>query len=137
MGGIASQLFNVSGKVACFTGASSGLGKSEATVLAQAGAAVIGVARREAKLQDWLSLAGPQAGYIVHDLLDRTKLPVLAKEVSKSFGSPDILIHAAGINPRQTADQVTSDQWELTPWLNLSLPFFLSELLIGPMQQKG
>ena len=50
MGGIASQLFNESGKVACFTGASSGLGKRAATVLAQAGAAVIEVARREAEL---------------------------------------------------------------------------------------
>ena len=52
MGGIASQLFNVSGKVACVKGVRSGLGKRAATVLAQAGAAVIGVARREAELQD-------------------------------------------------------------------------------------
>ena len=137
MGGIGSQLFDVSGKVACVTGASSGLGKRAATVLAEAGATVIGVARREAELQDWQSLAGPKAGYIVHDLSDRTKLPALAGEITKSYGSPDILVHAAGINPRQTADQVTSDQWELTLWLNLSLPFFLSELLIGTMQKKG
>ena len=47
MGGIGSQLFDVSGKVACVTGASSGLGKRSATVLAEAGAIVIGVARRE------------------------------------------------------------------------------------------
>ena len=47
------------------------------------------------------------------------------------------MVHAAGINPRQTADQVTSEQWELTLWLNLSLPFFLSELLIGTMQKKS
>ena len=68
MGGIGSQLFDVSGKVACVTGASSGLGKRAATVLAEAGATVIGVARRKVELQDWQSLAGPKAGYIVHDL---------------------------------------------------------------------
>ena len=137
MGGIGSQLFDVSGKVACVTGASSGLGKRAATVLAEAGATVIGVARREAELRNWQSSAGTKAGYIVHDLSDRTKLPLLAEEITKSFGSPDILVHAAGINPRQTADQVTSEQWELTLWLNLSLPFFLSELLIGNMQKKS
>ena len=136
MSGIGSQLFDVSGKVACVTGASSGLGKRAATVLAQAGATVIGVARREAELRNWQGSAGPKAGYIVHDLSDRTKLPALAEKITNSFGSPDILVHAAGINPRQSADQVTSDQWDLTLWLNLSLPFFLSELLIGTMQKK-
>ena len=106
-------------------------------MLAQVGAAVIGVARREAELQDWHSLAGPKAGYIVHDLSDRTKLPELAKEITRSYGSPDILVHAAGINPCQTADQVAFRSMGINLWLNLSLPFFLSELLIRPMQQKG
>jgi NADP-dependent 3-hydroxy acid dehydrogenase YdfG len=77
MGGIGSQLFDLSGKVACVTGASSGLGKRAATVLAEAGATVIGVARREAELRNWQSSAGTKAGYIVHDLSDRTKLPNL------------------------------------------------------------
>ena len=79
MGGIGSQLFDLSGKVACVTGASSGLGKRSATVLAEAGATVIGVARREVELRNWKSSAGTKAGYIVHDLSDRTKLPLLAE----------------------------------------------------------
>ena len=86
MFGITSQLFDVSGNVACVTGASSGLGKRAATVLAQAGATVIGLARREVELRDWQSLAGPKAGYIVHDLSDITKLPALAEEITKSYG---------------------------------------------------
>ena len=137
MSGVVGELFDVSGKVACVTGASSGLGKRAATVLAEAGATVIGVARREAELWDWRNSAGPKAGCIVHDLSNRAKLSALSEEITKSYGSPDILVHAAGINPRQTADQVTLDQWELTHWLNLSLPFFLSELFVKSMKQKG
>ncbi|MGB0531640.1 MAG: SDR family NAD(P)-dependent oxidoreductase, partial [Paracoccaceae bacterium] len=41
-----NTLFDLSGRVACVTGASSGLGKQAASALAAAGAQVIGVARR-------------------------------------------------------------------------------------------
>ncbi len=43
-------MFEVAGRVACVTGASSGLGQAAATCLAQHGARVVGVARREDKL---------------------------------------------------------------------------------------
>jgi gluconate 5-dehydrogenase len=37
---------------------------------------------------------------------------------------PDILVHAAGLNPRQTAHEVTSEEWDKTLGINLSAPFF-------------
>lgn len=47
------EKFNVAGRVACITGASSGLGRQCADALAAAGAAVVGVARREDMLAEW------------------------------------------------------------------------------------
>ena len=47
------KLFDVTDKVACVTGASSGLGRHAANVLAQSGASVVGIARRQDALQDW------------------------------------------------------------------------------------
>ncbi|MBT6437468.1 MAG: SDR family NAD(P)-dependent oxidoreductase, partial [Rhodobacteraceae bacterium] len=47
------ELFNLRGKVACVTGASSGIGKHTATLLANNGVKVVGVARNQDLLNDW------------------------------------------------------------------------------------
>ena len=49
----ASDFFDLTGKVAVVTGASSGLGQGACTALAARGALVVAVARRKNKLQAW------------------------------------------------------------------------------------
>jgi len=130
------RLFDVSGKVACVTGASSGLGRSAATVLAEAGAHVVGVARRAKELQGWQAAIGDNAAVVAADLSDRTSLADIARSVAAPFGPPDILVNAAGINTRQHADDVTPDSWSLTLDLNLAAPFFLAQALVAAMKAK-
>lgn len=132
-----SSLFDVSGKVACVTGASSGLGRRAATALAQAGASVVGVARRSADLEQWRREAGGQTAAVTADLADREALSAVAGNIAGPFGPPQILVHAAGINTRETADEVTSEGWDITLSLNLSLPFFLSQAFVPAMREKG
>ena len=48
-----AALLSLAGRVACVTGVSAGLGQRAATALANAGAFVVGVARREDALQTW------------------------------------------------------------------------------------
>ena len=132
-----SSLFDVSGKVACVTGASSGLGRRAATALAQAGASVVGVARRSADLEQWRREAGGQTAAVTADLADREALSAVAGNIAGPFGPPQILVHAAGINTRETADEVTSEGWDITLSLNLSLPFFLSKAFVPAMREKG
>jgi len=131
------NLFSVRGKVACVTGASSGLGRHAATVLAQAGARVVGVARRSEALADWQADAGGETAVIAYDVSNRDGLRDLADGVAKPFGAPDILVHAAGINTRQAADDVTYEGWDDTLNLNLTAPFFLSQHLVPSMKDKG
>ena len=132
-----SSLFGVAGRVACVTGASSGLGRRAATVLARAGARVVGVARRADVLDVWQAESDGETAAVAYDLSDRNGLPDLARQVSAPFGPPDIVVHAAGINTRETADDVTPEGWDVTLDLNLAVPFFLSQALIGPMKDKG
>ena len=127
----------LAGRIACVTGASSGLGRRAATALAQAGARVVGVARRTSALRDWQAEIGPRATFVEHDLTERANLPALAAAVAQSFGPPDILVNAAGINNRQVADEVSSEGWDSTISLNLSVPFFLSQQLVPAMKAKG
>jgi gluconate 5-dehydrogenase len=123
--------------VACVTGASSGLGRRAAAVLAAAGARVVGVARRAEALADWQSETGERAAVVACDLADRVAREGLAERLSTPFGAPDILVTAAGINTRQPADEVTEAGWDVTLELNLSVPFFLAQMLAPAMKDKG
>ncbi len=131
------ELFDVAGRVALVTGASSGLGRRAATVLAQHGAQVVGVARRADALAGWQAEVGANGAVIAQDLADRDGLADLARRAAEPFGAPDIVVHAAGINTRQVADEVTPDGWDVTLALNLTAPFFLSQHLVPAMRDKG
>lgn len=129
--------FDLSGKVACITGASSGLGRRAAVALAAAGANVVAVARRADALTDLVAEIGEGSAYVAGDVADRSGFEDLCAAISAPFGAPDILVHAAGVNTRQTADEVTPEGWDQTLALNLSAPFFLSQAFVPAMKKKG
>ena len=73
---------------------------------------------------------------MVADLTQRSGLPQVATAVSAPFGPPDILVNAAGINTRQSADEVTPQGWDTTLDLNLAAPFFLAQALVPAMKER-
>lgn len=135
--GSQNSLFDISGKTACVTGASAGLGRRAADVLLAAGVRVVGVARRGDTLAEWADANSGQAGFVEADLSDRSCLDQVVADVGKVFGAPDILINAAGINTREAADDVTPANWDVTLDLNLSAPFFLAQGFVPAMKQNG
>lgn len=135
-GGPAS-LLDLTGRVACVTGASSGLGRRAASILAAAGASVVGVARRAEALAAWEAETDGQTASVVWDVADRDTLPDMIEAIAAPFGAPDILVLAAGINNRERADAVTAAGWDQTLALNLTAPFFLAQALVPAMSEKG
>lgn len=133
----ASALFDLRGRVACVTGASSGLGQRAAELLADAGARVVGVARRADALAEWVDRIGKPAASVAADLSDRSAIARIANDICVPFGPPDIVVHAAGINTREVADEVTDAGWDVTLNLNLAAPFFLTQALVPAMKAKG
>ena len=134
------DLFSLAGRTALVTGASSGIGRQMALALASAGANVVLVARREDRLADVagaISDGGGGAHELPADLGQRDEVARVAAAALEPFDAPDILVNAAGVNPRQPADQVSWDTWDATLHLNLSVPFFLARELIAGMQRKG
>lgn len=133
-----ASLFDLSGRVACVTGASSGLGRRAALTLSRAGAKVIGVARRSEALDDLCNEIGTSSCAAVQaDVAERESLNDTCQRIMQPFGAPDILINAAGLNTRQTADEVTSDGWDATISINLSAPFFLAQKLVPAMKERS
>jgi NAD(P)-dependent dehydrogenase (short-subunit alcohol dehydrogenase family) len=135
-----SFLFDLSGRVAVVTGASSGLGRSLAQGLAGAGAAVVLLARRAADLaavQSEITAAGGKARALACDLADRDSLRRAAADSAAPFGAPDILVNAAGMNPRKAIPELTDEEWDATMRINLDAPFFLAKALAPGMIARG
>ena len=100
--GSAAELFDLKGRVALVTGASSGLGVRFAEVLAREGAAVALVARRKEKLaavQARIEQAGGRAVAIAADVLDRAAMTRAFDEAETAFGTVTILVNNAGVAP--------------------------------------
>jgi len=132
-----AELFCLEGRIACVTGASSGIGRYAASLLASHGARVVGVARRTQQLDTWASETDGETAVVTADLSDRAHVRAAATQMAQAFGPPEILINAAGVNIRQPADDVTDDGWDLTLALNLSAPFFLAQALSAGMSANG
>ncbi|MCU0561190.1 MAG: SDR family oxidoreductase [Desulfobacterales bacterium] len=133
-------LFSLKGKVALVTGASSGIGRAMAFALAGAGAAVVSVARGKADLRRAVAEAreaGGQADFLAADVSRIASLPEAVRRAGAIFGPPDILVNAAGVNPRMPWSDVTRAVWDQTLRLNLGVPFFLAKLLVPSMQARG
>jgi gluconate 5-dehydrogenase len=132
--------FDLAGRVALVTGASSGIGREIALALAEAGAATVLVARREAGLNDArkeIEARGGRAAVLCADLADRDALRNAAARAPSPFGAPDILVNAAGINIRKPLLEVSGADWDAVLALNLAAPFFLAQALAPAMIAKG
>jgi len=133
--------FSVSGRGFVVTGASSGLGRSMAIFLAQAGASVVLVARRQSeleKLAEEIEAFGGKAAIVSADLSKRENLHEIANQCKAAFAdlSIDGVVNAAGVNLRESAEQLTFESWDFTLNLNLSVPFFFTREFIPQMQER-
>jgi NAD(P)-dependent dehydrogenase (short-subunit alcohol dehydrogenase family) len=128
------RLFSLEGRTALITGGGTGIGGTIAHALSDQGARIILVGRRRDVLKTAL---GERAGYVCAiDLMEKTAAESVAAFCADTEAMPDILVNAAGINPRKHADSVTRDEWNATLHLNLSVPFFLAQRVAGAMADK-
>ncbi|MGW2632494.1 SDR family NAD(P)-dependent oxidoreductase [Streptomyces chattanoogensis] len=133
-------LFSLSGRRALVTGGSSGIGRAVAEALGRAGADVILLARRADALRvaaGELRAAGCSAEWVSVDLGDRDALRLGAEEVVRRHGEPDILVNAAGVNPRPPMNELTVPDWDRTMAVNLDAPFLLGQRFGPRMAERG
>jgi NAD(P)-dependent dehydrogenase (short-subunit alcohol dehydrogenase family) len=97
---------DLSGKVALITGASSGIGKAAAILLAKAGASVVIASRRKAQNEETLAAikaTGAKGLSIVADVSKEEDVAKAVSETVKQFGRLDIAFNNAGIEGKMGA----------------------------------
>jgi NAD(P)-dependent dehydrogenase (short-subunit alcohol dehydrogenase family) len=132
----ALRQFDLSGRTALVTGASSGLGEAVARGLASAGARVAVVARRHDRL---VKLADEVGGMAVGcDLLDLAQAAEIVPRIAAKLGAPEILVSAAGarLSP-EPAEREPLEAIRQTLDLNLIAPFRLAQAVFPHMVAAG
>ncbi|MEO6922556.1 MAG: glucose 1-dehydrogenase [Bryocella sp.] len=132
-------MFDLTGQVALVTGASRGLGKHFAMVLAKAGADVVLTARKRESVEavaDEVRALGVRAATVALDVRERESLERLASEAEGAFGKVDILVNNAGCNIRKPATEVTWEDWNTVLETNLRGPFFVAQAMARGMIER-
>jgi NAD(P)-dependent dehydrogenase (short-subunit alcohol dehydrogenase family) len=125
-----AELFSLRGRTAVVTGASAGLGRRFAGVLAGAGATVIAAARRADRLAA-LAAEHPGIHPVRCDVADEADRAALVAAALAATGRLDILVNNAGIGAHGAADGESPQAFRRTLEVNLVAPFHLACLVAG------
>ena len=118
-GGIDWEL-PLTGKFALVTGASRGIGKAIAKVLARDGAHVIGldVPGLQRELEETIGELGGST--LVLDITDDDAPARIATHLLEDHGGVDVVVHNAGVTRDKTLGRMDGDRWDMVLSINLS-----------------
>jgi gluconate 5-dehydrogenase len=132
----ATDLFNVSGKIALITGSTGGLGNSFAKGLAENGATIILNGRNKEKLDEQVATF-KASGYQVHgyvfDVTNSAQINKAVTQITNEVGAVDILINNAGINLRAPLEDFNDDDWDKIIGINLTGAYKVSKAVVKSM----
>jgi 3-oxoacyl-[acyl-carrier protein] reductase len=127
----AADMFNLTGRVALVTGASSGLGQQFARALADNGASVALVARRADRLAAFkaeLEKSGAKAVAIEADVNSRDDMKRAFNEAEKAFGTVTILVNNAGVAQKPLrVTEVSAEEWRRVLGTDLDAVFYWAQ----------
>lgn len=122
----------LTGKIAVVTGASRGIGRGIAEVLAEEGADIaVNYISNLAEAEETARIVrdkGVRASVIRGDVSKRTDVEAMFDRTEKELGSPDILVNNAGIETIIPFLDITDDQWTQLVDINLRGPWLCSQV---------
>lgn len=133
------NLFDLTGKVAVVTGASSGLGVSAALAYAEYGADVALLARRKEKLEqvaDKIRQMGRKALVVVCDVSDPESIKSATEKVLGHYGHVDILLNNAGVATRGSVEELSIEDWDKAMNTNVRGIYLLGKYFLPGMRDR-
>ena len=130
---------SLNGRVALVTGASQGIGRASALILAEAGATVALAARNEEKLQQavaQITAANGKAAAYKLDVSSEDEIKSVVKRIIAEHGKVDILVNNAGIARDQLAMRMKRADWDAVLSTNLTAPFLLTQTVLSSMLKQ-
>ncbi len=129
-------MFDLTGKIALVTGASSGIGVGIAEALHTQGATVVLTGRREAELAALVAKLGERASAIPADLADPAAPAALVEQVEVAHGRLDILVNNAGFTRDMLALRMGDEDWSAVLEVDLNAPFRLARAALRGMMKR-
>jgi len=129
----------VEGRVALVTGASQGIGRACAIVLAGAGTRVALCARNQEKLEQLageIASQGGEAAAFRLDVGNEEEIKAGVQAILARFGKIDILVNNAGVTRDQLIMRMKRAEWDEVLNTNLTGPFLLTRAVIGSMLKQ-
>ncbi len=130
--------FRIDGKIAVVTGGTKGIGKAIALALAEAGADIAVVSRKEDQdIESAILSLGRRYLHHSADLTQRKETRKVITAVMEGMGDVDILVNNAGIIRRSPAEDYSERDWDTTLEIDLVAPYILSQAAGRIMLKKG
>ena len=139
----ASELFDLSGKVAVITGGAGSIGTAYGRALGEAGASVVladvdeGAASQAA---DTVKADGFAAVGVAVDVRDLASAQAMARAAVDAFGGVDILVNNAAIMrdlPQYGLSNIPVDEWDRVMDVNLRGPLLCTQAVLPSMTERG
>lgn len=134
------KLFDLTGKVAVITGASSGIGARAAVAYAEAGADVAILARRLEKLSDieeTVEKLGRKALAVQCDVTSEESVKAAMEKVREEYGRIDILFNNAGVAVTGGVDTMSEEDWDKSFDTNVKGIFLCSKYVVPIMKEQN
>ena len=130
--------FDLTGKTAVVTGANTGIGQGICLALAEAGADIVGVARRDmSETQMQVEQKGVRFLPVIADLITLDCVDEILEKAINAFGKVDILVNNAGIIRREDAINFSVADFDDVINTNLRTLFFLSQAFAKKFIEQG
>ncbi|MFC1944112.1 SDR family NAD(P)-dependent oxidoreductase [Chloroflexota bacterium] len=124
--------FYLDDKVIIITGASGGVGKALSLGLAEAGAAVVAVARRPAPLQavaEEIRINGRKVLAVPADITKSSQVSEMVQKTLSEFGRIDVLVNCAGGGITEPMLSISEESWDYMLDFNLKSVFLCSQMV--------